>query len=523
MKLRMKVQLGFLVMFFIGLSMGITGLIAVNTLTGVAAELNGRHIMLTVVLIIAALAAGVLLSHYIFVIIYTPINTLIKFMERASANDLTVRMPPGYKAEIRQLFNACNTLIEKDEMNMKNLYGLAIKTREATQNMLEMSSGMAINSKGLNEQTTAVSATAEEFSAGMMQSANALSTASSHISAVASSIEEINATISTVAAAAEETSVRVEQSSTLVDNIQNSIAKASGSVALVSGAFDAVAERVDEINISIASVSEHSVNAMNRMSEANLKAKNTNTIIQKLEAASKQINKIVNVISDIADQTNMLALNAAIEAAGAGEAGKGFMVVANEVKELAKQTAVATGEIADHIENMQKNMPEAVEAVKEITTIINGLSEFMNTFAQEICQQGLRSEEIAAQSGEAALSMKEISAEIQKISENALSVTKTVTESTKGVNEIAKSTSELVVGTREIAMNSERAANNINEISRTAKDITSGILDISRNVQSINEETIEVLKSADISKTSSEALLTVVKGMEDLIAQYKTS
>src|SRR5215469_9831249 len=107
------------------------------------------------------------------------------------------------------------------------------------------------------------------------------------------------------------------------------------------------------------------------------KAKNTNDIIQRLETASRQIGKIVDMISDIADQTNMLALNAAIEAAGAGEAGKGFMIVANEVKELAKQTAAATDEIAEQIENMQKNMPEAVGAVAEIAATINGMIEFM--------------------------------------------------------------------------------------------------------------------------------------------------
>ena len=74
----------------------------------------------------------------------------------------------------------------------------------------------------------------------------------------------------------------------------------------------------------------------------------------------------------------MLALNAAIEAAGAGEAGKGFAVVANEVKELAKQTAEATGEIRQQIGNMQGNMSVAVNAVSGITAVIKEMSGIFN-------------------------------------------------------------------------------------------------------------------------------------------------
>ena len=468
-----------------------------------------------------AVIAGVLFSILFPKSMLRPLEILSSSMKKAASGDFTVKLPENQKNEIGQLFDGCSGLIEFSNLSVRSLKTTVVHLQETAQRMLSISTRMEENSARLNEQTASVSTVTEEFSAGMTQSANSLSTASTHISAVASSIEQINSTISTVAAAAEQTSAMVEQSNSLVDSIQTSISKASGSVTAVSASVNSVADSVEEINKSLMNVSEHSVTARNKMSEADEKAKSTSSIIQRLEAASKQIGKIVSLISDIADQTNMLALNAAIEAAGAGEAGKGFMVVANEVKELAKQTTEATDEIAEQIENMQKNMPEAVSAVLEITTIINGMAEFMNSFAREITEQGKRSDQIADESTAAAKRLNEISDEISRISSSALSVTKTVLESTKGVNEIAKSTAELVIGSQEIAMNSERASNNISEINRAATEMTSGVVDISRNIQLINEEAGSFRESADSTKHSSEELYRIAGDLEAFASTFK--
>jgi len=485
---------------------------------------TGNHMtMLIIIFIAVAVAVGILLSILVPPTFTKPITQLAETMQKSVDFDFTVRLPRDYGGEIGALFETTNTLLEFNDQNVIQLGGIVTQLRNSAEGMLTISTDLAANGKGLNAQTSSVSSATEEFSAAMTQSVNALSTASTHISAVASSIEEINSTISTVAAAAEETSARVNQSSDLVDSIQNSIFKASDSVKMVSDAFDNVAESVVDINKSILTVSEHSNEAKDKMSDAGIKAKNTNDIIRRLEAASKQIGKIISVINDIADQTNMLALNAAIEAAGAGEAGKGFMVVANEVKELAKQTADATDEIADHIENMQKNMPEAVGAVTEITAIIDGMIEYVNSFASEMDHQEKRSDEITEESAAAAKRMNEIAAEIDSISENAKSVTRTVVDSTKGVNEIARSTAELVIGTQEIAMNSERASNNISDINRAANEMMAGLVDISRNIQMINHEAGASQDSADSAQNSSEELLATANAMDELISKYKTS
>ncbi|MCL2763898.1 MAG: methyl-accepting chemotaxis protein [Treponema sp.] len=476
-----------------------------------------------VIISLIALSITIFFGIYFSISSSRPIIIGTKLVKIAAEGDFTVQFPKEYGAEFGEFFTACNHLMEFNRITIEDIRETAQKMREEAMCLLSVSSQMETNSKELSEKTEAVSTVTEEFSAGMTQSVNSLSAVSSHISATASSIEEINSTISTVAIAAEETSTRVTQSSTLVDNIQNSIGKASDSVKYVSNAFNSVAKSVEEINKSIIVVNENSGNVKNKISDADKKAKNTNEIIHRLETASKQIGKIVNIISDIADQTNMLALNAAIEAAGAGEAGKSFMVVANEVKELAKQTADATEEIADQIENMLKNMPEAVGAVSEIASIINDMNDYISTFVKEITQTRNRSDQIAAESATAAQRMNEINTEINSISESAKSATKTVVESSTGVNEIAKSTAELVIGTQEIAMNSERASNNISEINCSAKEMVMGLVDISKNIQLINKETSVMNQSASSTKEASETILRIANEMEVSFKNFKIS
>ncbi len=207
-----------------------------------------------------------------------------------------------------------------------------------------------------------------------------------------------------------------------VDDVSTSLAQAAGQAAQAasdtSESSSSMAASIEELSVSITSVSDHTREALNMantagdysesggavignavsaMSDIAVQVRGVGEAITELGEHTDRISSVVQVIKDVADQTNLLALNAAIEAARAGEQGRGFAVVADEVRKLAERTTKATVEIAGMINDIQTRSKSAVSAME---STINQLES---------------SSELAAKAGQAIEAIRGANGEVQRV------------------------------------------------------------------------------------------------------------
>ena len=263
-----------------------------------------------------------------------------------------------------------------------------------------------------------VRAAVESLSTAAQQVATSSSNQSSSTSAMAASIEEMTVSITTVSNSADEA---------------QSIARQAGEISDEGGSIigNTVAE-MGEIAQTVATASQ---------------------VIQTLGDESKQISSVVQVIKEVADQTNLLALNAAIEAARAGEQGRGFAVVADEVRKLAERTAQSTADIGAMIGKIQTSAREAVDQMEQVVQQV----ESGQTLAQDA---GARIQSIREEAGKVSNAVTEISNALKEQSQASQDIA-------KHVESIAQMTDENNAAAEETAAGAQHLDELAQEVNRT--------------------------------------------------------
>jgi len=273
-----------------------------------------------------------------------------------------------------------------------------------------------------------ISSATTELSAIAEQMSNGADNVSDQSNSVATAAEEMSVNMDSVAAATEQTTTNM--------NI--------------------VASAAEEMTATINDVNNNTEQASKVTAEAVEEAKSATTKVQQLGLAASEISKVTEVITEISGQTNLLALNATIEAARAGEAGKGFAVVANEIKELAKQTADATGQIKSQIEDIQNSTADTVTQIERITAVINNVNDTVATITGAVREQASATDEIASNVAQAAQGLAEVNENVAQSSAVSAQIAQDISMVSQASTEMSTSSSEVQKSAAELSETAEK-------------------------------------------------------------------
>nr|WP_320193134.1 methyl-accepting chemotaxis protein [uncultured Desulfobacter sp.] len=315
--------------------------------------------------------------------------------------DLTKRIDIKSKDELGELAKWLNLFLNKLQDIIKQIASESSGVDQASNALADLSEEMTNGAQHTSEQADNVASAAEGMSARLNNVAASMEESSQNVNIVASAAEEMNSTINEIAGNAEKTRVTSDEAST--------------------------------------------------------KANDAGNQMKALSEATKSIGQITETITDISEQTSLLALNATIEAARAGEAGKGFAVVAGEIKALATQTADATLNIKEQIENVQSVSDSSIASINEVSEAISAATEMIGTIAAGVTQQSAATQEISS-------NIEQLSSGLQEVNEN-------VSQSSVVATQIYTDIANVSSASTEMSANSQTVKDSAGQLKQLAEQL----------------------------------------------------
>lgn len=292
------------------------------------------------------------------------------------------------------------------------------------------------------------------------------------VQATASASAEISATAEEMAAGAQEQSSQTSEVTSSVEHVSSSIMQTTQKMNTASNESKKSKEIAEEGGVVFKELEKGIVKIADVVLESS-------EIVNKLGQSSEKIGEIVQVIDEIADQTNLLALNAAIEAARAGEQGRGFAVVADEVRKLAERTTKSTKEIADMIKTIQQETKNAVDSMHK------GKSE-VEIGKTSVVQAGKSLKEIIQSSNVVMSIVAEVTdagndeaEEISQIMHNISGINTVAHDAASQVEQIANATEDLTrltVNLQNLVSKFKMSSNNSKYITQSKKHTKTKVL-----------------------------------------------
>ena len=430
-------------------------------------------IIASVIAIILSLVIGIYLGRKIS----RPVIALSEIAGFVADGDLT-REVPDIKTgdEVETLGAAFKTMVG-------NLRDVLSKVNDSSQLVASTSEQMSANANQASLATQQVASAVGEVAKGNTEQAN-------NVNQTVEIASQLILAIDQIAKGAQEQSQNVLQTAEIVSQMANAIQDvAASSQGIATSAADTakVAENGGE---AVAKT----VEGMERIKQSVFDTANK---IKELGEHSQQIGEIIQVIDDIAEQTNLLALNAAIEAARAGEHGKGFAVVADEVRKLAERSGKATKEIADLITNIQRGTDNAVKAMEVGTNEVE-------TGAQLAHAAGQALEEIVKQVRGSVEQIGSISAASEQMAASS-------NEVIRAIDNVSAITEENTAATEQMSASSNQVMNAMQNIAAISEENGAAAEEVSASTEELNASTEEIASAAANLETMAVELQNLIK------------
>lgn len=276
---------------------------------------------------------------------------------------------------------------------------------------------------------------------------------------LASSATELSSVAEQFVSNADETSRVAEQSAKNAHDVSSNMDSVAAASEESATNLNMIAVATEEMGATIQEIASNSSKASTTTSQAVETTERAQLAVESLGAAANSIGKVTETITDISEQTNLLALNATIEAARAGDAGKGFAVVANEIKELAKETANATGSIKEAVNQIQAQTSSTITDIGSISKVIADVNEIVQGIVTAVEEQSITTNEIVQNVSQATTGISEVN-------ENISNSSAMTAEVSTGV-ELVKEKSEAV------KISSEDVSISASELSKLAETLSS--------------------------------------------------